>query len=42
MSSEINNKNMPIEDNFKTFLNFIEEGIKDPVLKNYISILDLF
>lgn len=41
MSAEINRKNLPIEDNFKTFLEFIEEGTKDPNLKNFISILEL-
>jgi hypothetical protein len=42
MSSEINRKNLPIEDNFKVFLEFIDEGCKDPVLKNYLAILELF
>jgi hypothetical protein len=41
MSSEINKKNFPIEENFKTFIDFITEGIKDPNLKNFISILEL-
>jgi hypothetical protein len=41
MSAEINRKNIPIEENYKTFLEFIEEGTKDPVLKNFIAILDL-
>ena len=41
MTSEINRKNLPIEENFKTFLEFIEEGTKDPNLKNFISILEL-
>jgi len=41
MSCEINRKNLPIENNFKTFLEFIEEGAKDPVLKNLIGIFEL-
>lgn len=41
MSGEINRKNFPIEENFMVFLDFIEEGCKDPVLKNFISILEL-
>lgn len=32
---------MPIELNFKTFLEFVGEGIKDPVLHNYIALLEL-
>jgi hypothetical protein len=32
---------LPIENNFKTFLEFIDEGTKDPVLKNLIAIIDL-
>jgi len=32
---------MPAEINFKTFLEFMVEGLKDPVLKNYIAILEL-
>ena len=41
MTTEINKQNMPIEINFKTFLDFVSEGLKDPVLKNYIQILEL-
>lgn len=41
MSAEINRQNFPIDENFKTFLYFIEEGTKDPNLKNFISILEL-
>lgn len=41
MSGEINRKNHPIEESFKIFLEFIDEGSKDPVLKNFISIIDL-
>jgi hypothetical protein len=41
MSCEINRKNLPIENIFKTFLEFIDEGTKDPVLKNLIAIVDL-
>lgn len=33
---------MPAEISFKTFLEFIVEGLKDPVLKNYICLLELF
>jgi hypothetical protein len=42
MTAEINKFNFPIEINFKNFLEFISEGIKDPVLKNYIEILSVF
>lgn len=41
MSAEINRNNLPPEISFKTFLKFLEEGLKDPVLKNYIAILEL-
>lgn len=33
---------MPPELTFKTFLELMAEGIKDPVLKNYIELLELF
>jgi len=36
MSAEINLQNMPVEISFKTFIDFLSEGMKDPVLKNYI------
>jgi hypothetical protein len=42
MSAEINIQNMPIELTFNVFLEFMFEGLKDPVLKNYIAILELF
>lgn len=42
MTAEINRKNFPIEENFRIFLEFIEEGCKDPVLKNFLAILELF
>ena len=42
MTAEINKSNFPIEINFKNFLEFMSEGIKDPVLKNYIEILSVF
>ena len=41
MSAEINRQNMPVELNFKTLLELISEGLKDPVLKNYIAVLEL-
>jgi hypothetical protein len=41
MSAEINRKNLPIENNFKTFLELIEKGCEDPVLKNLIAMIDL-
>ena len=41
MSAEINRKNLPIEENYRVFIKFIEEGSRDPVLKNYIQILEL-
>ncbi len=36
MSAEINKNNLPIQESFSIFLELIEEGAKDPVLKNYI------
>lgn len=41
MYGEINCGNLPPEVSFATFLKFSEEGFKDPVLKNYIAILEL-
>lgn len=41
MSCEINRKNIPIEESFKVFLEYIDEGTKDPVLKNLIAVIDL-
>lgn len=41
MAAEINRMNMPIEHTFPVFLDFVKEGIKDPVLKNYLSVLEL-
>jgi hypothetical protein len=41
MFGEINRQNLPVELTFKTFLNYCDEGLKDPVLKNYILILEL-
>jgi hypothetical protein len=41
MYAEINRDNLPPEVSFKTLLRFFEEGLKDPVLKNYITLLDL-
>ena len=41
MSAEINQKNLPPEVSFKTLMKFFEDGLRDPVLKNYITILDL-
>ena len=41
MSAEINCQNLPVELNFKTFLQLVSEGLKDPVLKNFISLLEL-
>lgn len=41
MSAEINRNNLPPELSFKTLLKFFEEGLKDPVLKNYITLLNL-
>ena len=42
MSAEINRQNMPVQVNFRTFLDFVKEGLKDPVLKNYLTLLELF
>ena len=41
MSGEINKSNLPPELSFKTLLEFFKKGLEDPVLKNYISILEL-
>jgi hypothetical protein len=41
MSGEINRTNIPPEVSFKTLLKFFEDGLKEPNLKNYITILDL-
>jgi hypothetical protein len=42
MSAEINRKNLPVEESFSIFLSdFAQEGLKDPVLKNLIAIIDL-
>jgi len=41
MSAEINRDNLPPEISFKTVLKLCEEGLKDPVLKNYLTVLDL-
>lgn len=42
MSAEINRKKLPIEEIFKIFItDFAEEGLKDPVLKNLITMIDL-
>ena len=41
MSGEINRNNLPPEISFKGLLEFFKKGLEDPVLKNYITILDL-
>ena len=41
MSTEINKKNLAVEDCFKHFLKFVEEGVKDPVLKIYLGVLEV-
>ena len=41
MFAEINRNNLPPEISFKILLKFFEDGLKDPVLKNYITVLDL-
>jgi len=41
MVAEINRNNLPPEITLKTFLQLCEEGLKDPVLKNYLKILEL-
>ena len=42
MYGEINRTNQPPEVTFKFFLQFVEEGIKDVNLNNYLQILQLF
>ena len=41
MLCEINRNNLPPEVSFKIVIKLVEEGLKDPVLKNYIAVLDL-
>jgi ankyrin repeat protein len=41
MKSEINKFNLPIEECFTGFCQIILEGIKDPVLKIYLSVLNV-
>jgi hypothetical protein len=41
MYGEINRSNVPPEVSFKLFIELANEGLKDPVLKNYISVLEL-
>lgn len=41
MGAEINRSNLPPQVTFKTFVDFVVEGIKDPVLKNFVAVLDL-
>ena len=41
MYGEINRNNIPPEVSFKLFLELASEGLKDPVLKNYIAVLEL-
>ena len=41
MLGEINRNNLPPEVSFRIFLQFVEEGFKDPVLKNYLMLLQL-
>ena len=41
MLCEINKGNLPFEISFRQLINFFTEAMKDPVLKNYICLLDL-
>jgi hypothetical protein len=41
MYGEINRSNLPPELTIKVFLQLINEGFKDPNLKNYLSLLEL-
>jgi hypothetical protein len=41
MGAEINRSNLPPQVTFKIFVDLVVEGIKDPVLKNFVAILDL-
>ena len=41
MYGEINRSNLPPELTIKIFLKLINEGFKDPNLKNYLSYLEL-
>lgn len=41
MSAEINRANIPPEMSFSLMIGFFQEGLRDPVLKNYITLLEL-
>ena len=41
MYGEINSSNLPPELTVKIFLQFVNEGFKDPNLKNYLGLLEL-
>lgn len=41
MYGEINRGNLPPEVSYALFLQYAEECVKDPVLKNYIEVLEL-
>jgi hypothetical protein len=41
MYGEINRTNLLPEVTYKIFLDLASEGLKDPVLKNYIAVLEL-
>jgi hypothetical protein len=39
--SQVNKNNLPPELSFKSLLKLCEEGLKDPVLKNYLQVLEV-
>lgn len=41
MSCEINQQNLPPEITFKTCVSLFEDALKDPVLKNYLQVLEV-
>jgi hypothetical protein len=41
MKSDINKLNLPLDQSFPIFTEFLQEALKDPVLKNFLGSLDL-
>jgi hypothetical protein len=42
LTAEINKGKLTLLENYSTFITLVSEAVKDPVLKNFISALDLF
>ena len=41
MTAEINKNNLPPELSFKIIIKLFDDGIKDPILKNFLEVLEL-